>query len=514
MARQLRSSQGVDEVVLDVFEEYEEILRHYRRRNVWRGVAGVALSVLVHVVLVLVGFYVIVIDNPETEASLNEQHVIVNIDPIPAPKRIKPPPQEPVIDDRPLFDSGPAAVKPTAPDVENQVTDKVLDLAPVPKSELGDLGVSPMPLDTPLTLDTPGYPVRDPETIETAPEEEGVPDPKTEVLKALRWLKQHQEDEGYWLRKHNAEEDAITGLALLAFLAHGELPDRSEEFGLTVQRTISYLVRRVEANPERRIGRAYTHGIVAYALAEAYGLTRVPELRVAAQNAVEVVVRGQQPGGGYDYRYAKENRWDLSVASWQFQAMKAASLAGLDIPGLDAARDRGLDWLRGTVYRDAAFGYNSPGGSRLSMSAAGTLLMQFFGEGHSGPVRATLERRLLSYEPEWVKVNHNSAYTWYYLAQAIYQSRDRQFRSFYTKFHGMLAEHQAADGHWESPDKGDKPNATSARDVYLNTTLNCLSLQVIHRYLPTNLQVATRPKDELPTEDDPFDFGDIGIEVR
>ena len=65
------------------------------------------------------------------------------------------------------------------------------------------------------------------------------------MLLALRWLKKNQEADGSWhinsgggSNASGPAKPAMTGLALLTYLAHGETP-ASEEFGQTVERAIS-----------------------------------------------------------------------------------------------------------------------------------------------------------------------------------------------------------------------------------------------------------------------------------
>ena len=117
---------------------------------------------------------------------------------------------------------------------------------------------------------------------------------KTEsaVLRALRWLKKTQNENGSWTADKNYS-DAITGLCLLAYLAHGETPT-SEEFGITVQKSMQFLADRVNANalPHGTVNEKnhypYVNGIVAYALAEAYGMTKIPFLRPPMEAAVGI----------------------------------------------------------------------------------------------------------------------------------------------------------------------------------------------------------------------------------
>ena len=59
------------------------------------------------------------------------------------------------------------------------------------------------------------------------------------LLKALYWLKKVQNPDGSWAKGWGRQE-AMTGLALLTFLAYGETPT-SKEFGTTVRKAMEWL---------------------------------------------------------------------------------------------------------------------------------------------------------------------------------------------------------------------------------------------------------------------------------
>ena len=59
------------------------------------------------------------------------------------------------------------------------------------------------------------------------------------LLKALYWLKKVQNPNGSWAQGVGTMQ-AMTGLALLTFLAHGETPT-SKEFGTTVRKAMEWL---------------------------------------------------------------------------------------------------------------------------------------------------------------------------------------------------------------------------------------------------------------------------------
>jgi len=141
------------------------------------------------------------------------------------------------------------------------------------------------------------------------------------VMRALRWLKKNQHPDGYWRNNKNA----MTALAILCYLAHGEKPGSSPEFGDTVQRAIEYLLNSQPSSGQWPGN--YEHYIVTYALCEAYGMTMNPNVKSAIDRAVKLIIDGQHPSGGWDYALKQNDRDDTSVMGWAAQALKAAMMA-------------------------------------------------------------------------------------------------------------------------------------------------------------------------------------------
>ncbi|UQT43167.1 hypothetical protein M5E88_10450 [Akkermansia muciniphila] len=61
-------------------------------------------------------------------------------------------------------------------------------------------------------------------------ENRGTPQCEEAVVKSLRWLKKQQNKDGSWGGAPHNYKCAMTGMALLSYLAHCETP-LSEEFG-------------------------------------------------------------------------------------------------------------------------------------------------------------------------------------------------------------------------------------------------------------------------------------------
>ena len=340
------------------------------------------------------------------------------------------------------------------------------------------------------------------------------------VLRALRWLKEHQDEDGSWRKADPTDANAMAGLALLCFLAHGETPG-SVEFGATVEKAMKYIVSK--QNSAGLFGREYTHGICTYALSEGFALTKIMAIKDAMDKGIDVIIKGQQPTGGYDYAYKKGDRWDLSVAGWQFQALKAARMAGCSNPDLEKAIENGIQFLRKEAFdaKGGGFGYSGTPGqpgasSRISMTGAGVLCLQLLGKGDVPEVKSGLAYlkaqpglQAIAWKlPEAAAVEKpgpnagpNQTYAWYYITQAKFQKGGKDWSDWNHDFSPMLIKAQMKDGHWEGGDHGGK--------VY-TTTLCCLMLEVYYRYLPTYKQVVA-VNEAKPTA---MEADDVVVDVR
>ena len=211
------------------------------------------------------------------------------------------------------------------------------------------------------------------------------------VLKALRWLKKTQTESGAW-----TGDIANTALAVLAYLAHGETP-ASKEFGTTVEKAIQYLIdaQTIDGNGVCRFrgagGTEYGYLICTYALCEAYGMTKNPNAKQAALNALDRIVKNQSPTGGWDYNMKKTStRDDMSFEGWALQAVKAGKMAGLHPDGLEECIKKAIKCLKTRNFKNGGFNYTA-GGGPTGLTATGCLCMQLLGYGDQKEVSAALD---------------------------------------------------------------------------------------------------------------------------
>ena len=204
------------------------------------------------------------------------------------------------------------------------------------------------------------------------------------VMAGLRWLKQNQSEDGSWSKTDPTTNAAMTGLALLSFLGHGELPE-SPEFGPTVKKAVDWLLAQGVKNqgkfvPQINQPGCYAHPMAAYAMGEYYTMTKDDRVKDVLTQGIRTIIDGQAPDGGWQYGYTKGPDSDTSVAGWQIQALKAAHLTGLNIEGVDAALDKAMLNLKRVQDDKGNFGYRkqSDRGDNPSLAGVGVLCTYFW----------------------------------------------------------------------------------------------------------------------------------------
>ena len=344
------------------------------------------------------------------------------------------------------------------------------------------------------------------------------------VLKALRWLKLHQNSDGSW----PGVKPASTGLAILTYLAHGETPS-SPEFGKTVERGLEFLIRCIYQKKDGNVamagsdGNEYAFLIGTYALCEAYGMTKNPNARAAAEKTLSRIIKGQSSTGGWDYKINRHsNRDDMSFAGWALQAIKAGKMAGIHIDGMDECIKKAIKCLQTRNFRNGGFNYTA-GGKPTGLTATGCLAMQLLGYSNTKEVKEALDFMRdwkPSFDPKDLpkgKSEQNSGscpqYYCYYAAQCKYQAGmaknaasgnlalwkkwNAEMKALYPS---SIIDDKNKDGtpvtvkdvkgkdqpvgHWVNKD------AHTTRPV-MDTCLAALQLMVYYRYLPTTQLKAT-----------------------
>lgn len=351
------------------------------------------------------------------------------------------------------------------------------------------------------------------------------------VARGLRWLANHQMNDGSWAmdahvlpngkpcgcNKAGKRDSRVAGTAfgllpmLAAGITHKPNSEKIEEkddsgkggkaaYHAQVQKGLNYLIAKQDKRTGAYSSEPYSHSLAAIAMCEAAGMTSDPLLRASAQKAIAYIIDFQDPAGG-GWRYTPKQPGDTSVTGWMFMALKSAQMAGLRVaPERYKLVDRFLDSVLDT--KTGYYGYEKAGGASPAMTAVGMLCRLYLG---TRPSNESLRKGGELLKKNLPATQYNMYYL-YYATQAM---------------HHMGAQNDCWDTWNLGPNRNGKggirdfliekqiggpkspPNATHMRGSWepnggfadeggrvMMTSLALLSLEVYYRHLPLYMSEA------------------------
>ncbi len=328
------------------------------------------------------------------------------------------------------------------------------------------------------------------------------------VMRALRWLKTQQDEDGGWTgnfmgpKASNGTKPNATGFVLLAFLSHGELPGASEEFGETVEKGLKYLIAQKDPGY-----------MGMYALVEAYGMTMNPVIGRAAEKALvpwaDKISAGKFP----------------DVVAGAFLAMAAHSaVAGgmIDLPSLQSMRDSIENY------------YREHGGSQLKGSGRASWHITFCAVGlqylgkHDDPMVSEVVKRLLDYWPPPtlekspfsccpVRANYFVTMMYFNMGGSVWSNWNRDMKKVYGEGQvvesGKYKDHNGVPhdiGYWYYDDSAGGEQHAGTQPL-ISTCYIVQQLMAYYRYLPTYRKSPI--EESKPSENSSSDDDDVIITI-
>lgn len=446
------------------------------RRLVLRFTVALALALILH--FLLLSFLVIVVEmgGPSPQAEI--QAVTVAEAPDLAPKVSKPMP----VSTASMAVPPPAAILDfstqgtmTLPPISNRAASPTMTMGAAKAIFSGGGGMG-----VPSTMQNRFSPDK---RLKLLMKMGGSPGAEDAVQRALDWLARVQNEDGSWGKTF---QGAMTGLAVLCFLGHGETPE-SATYGREVRRGVGFLTLLSAKNEgmmtavPRTNAACYEHGIATYALGEVYALARFGQKDLGAvvdafDRGVRIILAGQTEAGGWLYNYNPGTGGDVSVTGWQYQALKAARQTRLNFPTLERQIEKTERFLLRMRGARGGFGYKEPA-DKPSLTGAGVLGLQMFDpQEHRLAIIAGLQVVLDSYgKKRWAGAD---VYAWYYNTQATFNFGGAAWDRWNAVFQKELLENQHKDGHWHH---ASASKAKADADLFC-TTLCTLMLEVFYRY--------------------------------
>lgn len=278
---------------------------------------------------------------------------------------------------------------------------------------------------------------------------------------------------------------ATTGLSVLAFLAAGHTPDAGKH-GLVVRSAIDFLVKAVpESGYVGNVdnSRMYGQGIVALALAEAYGVEPNPQKRVAIRAAltrmIDVILKAQKVPkddnnkGGWRYEPTSGDS-DLSLSGWCSLALRAAQNLGLNVAKEPV--DRAVNYVARCFHSgQGGFGYQPGNESTIAMTSVAILDLHLLDAGDRD--EAKRGAKWLAQKP----VTGSTPffyYSNYYSTQAAAQVGGELYDQVWKNNRKLLLAKQQDDGGFAPSPSSEEPGRVYA------TSMAILTLSIPYETLP------------------------------
>ena len=175
---------------------------------------------------------------------------------------------------------------------------------------MGSLGCFALAFASPLHAQLPAF-------------GDGAPELTVEASKAIDKGLAHmlavQKEDGSWdSNGEGGHAVGITSLALMAFMSKAHFPGFGPH-GEELDRGMKWLLTEAKKRPDGYLGTVmYEHGLATLALSELWGMARDSEddaaIQVALEKAVDVIIRSQNPGGGWRYQPQADGGEDTSAS--------------------------------------------------------------------------------------------------------------------------------------------------------------------------------------------------------
>jgi hypothetical protein len=282
----------------------------------------------------------------------------------------------------------------------------------------------------------------------------------------LQYLARTQAAEGNWPDAPYAAEPAVTSLAVISLLAHGDDPNFGP-YSTTIRRGLDYVLKHSDPTTGYIGPTMYNHGFSTLALAESYGAVDDPRLGPALEKAVRLIVGAQAENNLHAWRYSPESRdADTTVSGAQMVALFAARNAGIAVP--EEVIQNGLKFFLYCQTPDGGFGYISPISPNATRTAIGCVVLSLAKEKNSPAFKAAFS---------YLKTSRPDAqypqYFLYYASQAYFHGSPELWQNWNRENIASLRASQGGEGNW---------------DGQLGTTFatagSLLSLALNYRYLP------------------------------
>jgi prenyltransferase beta subunit len=311
--------------------------------------------------------------------------------------------------------------------------------------------------------------------------DEITPECKAAIEKGLAWLASRQSQDGGFSGMQGfgySNNVAMTALAGLAFMEHGDLPGRGK-YAKETQRCLEFILENCQDSglvaSDATQGPMYGHGFATLFLGEMYGMTGDDTVKEKLERAVKLIERTQNPEGGWRYQPAPLDA-DISVTICQVMALRSAREAGIHVS--PEVVNKAVQYVLRCQNSDGGFSYMAGqggfGGSGFPRSAAGCCVLYYAGIFEGTNLQRGLDyvKRFTPGQGSNPRAEGHYFYGYYYATQAMFLAGGDYWGSFYPAIRDELIRTQSGD-HWSGDFSEDYA-----------TAMALIIMQMPNRYLP------------------------------
>jgi hypothetical protein len=305
------------------------------------------------------------------------------------------------------------------------------------------------------------------------------------VGSGLAWLARKQLKDGSWeFDGSNRDKVAATGMALLPFLAAGETHKFGTKYKKTVENGLNWLMARLGSGGSLGTSNMYAHAIATVALCEAAGMTKDPNVKAKAAQAVNYIVHAQGRNGSWGYTGPAPSEGDTSIVGWQIQALASAKLAEIKFEKDKAYKEANKFLESVSSDSGAKYGYRDRTVSQ-TLTPVGLLSRYYMGE--MGPRHPAFGRGVDFLKQFPPTKNYFDMYYYYYATQVVHFYEGPDWHKFWNpKMRDLLIDLQNKAGGDDLRGSWDKDQGFigQACGRLGTTSLALLTLEVYYRHLP------------------------------
>lgn len=300
-------------------------------------------------------------------------------------------------------------------------------------------------------------------------------------------MKGLQDSDGHWdAMRLGAERPAdvdLTALTLLSYLGSGHT-EKVGAYKLIVRSSVGWLIERQREDGAVRMAGwtqvdGVSHALAGLALAEASGMARVPETKVAAQRAVDyalaghLVVKDGQPFGFSRVPLAVQP--DLFTTTLFVMHLKSAKVAGLAVK--PEAFEGAIRFLDAVEHKESKRYAWIPGGKpSVQASFMACLARQFMGSKKE-ELLPYAEAALADFAGPTTGQAESDELTNWIGTLVLFQQGGELWKTWNEKLKGSLCSEQGKAN-------AGKSGQWSGCGAGFASSLNALCLEVYYRYLP------------------------------